>query len=161
MALEKIFKNAHSPHMTNIFIDSCALDPKYEPEHEAAVALFTLYEEGKILLEIAHSVQKELAHPNTPPWDKDEGRKMIYTIEVGLTEKEIEVKNTIRVILSGSGKTENILEDAEHIFEAQKYGGYFVTTDKRLLNKRLEINKLCSLIICKPSELLEILLKPN
>ncbi len=160
MAIEKIFKNSHSPHMTNIFIDSCAFDPKYEPEHEAAMALFKLYKENKILLEIAHSVQKEVEHPNTPQWVKAEARKMIYTMEVVLTEREVKVKNTIREILSGNGKVENILEDAEHIFEAQKYGGYFVTTDRRLLNKRLEISNLCSLIICKPSELIEIALQP-
>ena len=81
MTIDDIFKNACSPYLTNIYIDSCAFDPKYEPENEAAMVLFEQFKEGKILLETAHSVQKEIDHPNTPQWVKDEARKMNYTIE--------------------------------------------------------------------------------
>jgi hypothetical protein len=31
-----------------------------------------------------------------------------------------------------SGKSENLEADARHVFEAQKYGSYFVTRDARL-----------------------------
>ncbi len=113
-----------------------------------------MFQEGTILLEIAHSVQKETEHPNTPAWVKEFAKTMIYTNEVGLTMQEIELLNKIKKILAGEGLIANIAEDAIHIFEAQKYGSYFITTDRRLLNKKFEIKRLCSLVICKPSELL-------
>ncbi len=47
--------------------------------------------------------------------------------------------------------------DCRHIFEAQKYGRYFVTTDIRLLKKSPEIKSNFNLHIVKPSEFLAIL----
>lgn len=57
-----------NPLTSNNFIDSCAFDPKYEPEDKASIAIFQLYKEGKLLIQIAHSTQKEIEHPNTPAW---------------------------------------------------------------------------------------------
>ena len=60
------------PRRTNIFIDSCAFDPKYTPEDIASERLFQLYEAGEINLVIFHSNIKELEHPNVPPAVKRE-----------------------------------------------------------------------------------------
>jgi hypothetical protein len=38
-------------------------------------------------------------------------------------------------------------DDAEHIFLASKYIGYFVTTDKKILNKKDQLEKVCSATI--------------
>jgi len=161
LSLEIILKKAHSPFRTNIFLDSCAFDPKYEPEHEAALKLFNMYEKGLLLLEIAHSVEKEIVHPNTPSWVKKRAKKMIYTIEVGLTEREMQLFYKIRNILKGDGKVKNVHEDSIHIFEAQKYGSYFITTDKRILNKRFELCKLCSITILLPTEFIDLVNKSD
>jgi len=50
-----------------------------------------------------------------------------------------------------------MVDDADHVFEASKYCGYFITTDKRILNKKDELERICSAIIVKPSEFLKIL----
>lgn len=158
MNLECLRNRVIPIYLSNIFIDSCAFDPKYEPENQATEVLFQLYDiKDNFNLEITHSVQKEIGHPNTPAWVKKRARSMIYTIEVTLTEEERRIFQQILTILAGNGKVENIFDDAVHIFEAQKYGPYFITTDKRLLSKSDEIRQLCSLFILKPSELVEIL----
>ncbi len=59
-----------NPLITNVFLDSCAFDPKYHPEDEASMELYKLYDQGELVLHIAHSTQKEIEHPNTPAWVK-------------------------------------------------------------------------------------------
>ena len=58
---------------------------------------------------------------------------MIYTTSVTLTPTERTRLSRIQAILAGNGKPVNVADDARHLFEAQKYGSYFVTTDERLL----------------------------
>lgn len=146
-----------NPKITTIFIDSCAFDPKYSPEDQASLCLFELSEKGELILNIAHSTQKEVEHPNTPGWVKREANKLIYTIETSLTPDEQNRKTKILKILAGKGKPEKIIKDSEHVFEADKYGSYFVTTDDRILKKREELKDVVSVHILKPNELLEIL----
>ncbi len=145
------------PRVTTIFIDSCAFDPKYWPEDQAALDLFKLSEKGELILNIAHSTQKEIEHPNTPGWVKREANKVIYTIKTSLTSDELNRKAMILRILAGNGKPENMVKDAEHVFEADKYSSYFVTTDERILKKKEELQDVVSVHILKPSELLEII----
>ena len=101
--------------------------------------LFELSEKGELILNIAHSTQKEVEHPNTPRWVKREANKLIYTIETSLTPDEQTRKTKILMILAANGKPENMIKDSEHIFEADKYGSYFVTADERILKKREEL----------------------
>jgi hypothetical protein len=151
-------KKRLDPRIVNIFLDSCAFDPKYSPEDQAAQDLFQRYKNGDLLLHIAHSTQKEIEHPNTPTWVKQESGGLIYTIETSLTDSERSLMAQILKTLAGNGKPENVSQDAKHIFEAAKYGSYFVTTDQRILQKRSELCPLCDVEIVKPSELLDILL---
>lgn len=145
------------PRITNIFLDSCAFDPKYAPEDKAALNLFRRYKNCDLLLQIAHSTQKEIEHPNTPSWVKQEAKGLIYTIESSLTDSERNLKAKIIKTLAGNGKPENVSQDAQHVFEAAKYGSYFVTTDQRILKKNSELCSACGLDTVKPSELVEIL----
>ncbi len=148
---------AINPLITNNFIDSCAFDPKYEPEDSASVEIFRIFKEGEGLsIQIAHSTQKEIEHPNTPEWVKAEAGRLIYTIPVQLTANEVNKLREIEAILAGDGMVENILQDAKHIFEAQKYGSYFVTTDSRILNRANELRTACTVIILKPSDFLSL-----
>lgn len=148
-----------NPLTSNNFIDSCAFDPKYEPEDEASNEIFRFYKAGKLLIQIAHSTQKEMEHPNTPVWVKTEATHLIYTIPVQLTEGEVRKLREIETILAGNGKVENILQDAMHVFEAQKYGSYFVTTDARILNRASELRSICGLTILKPNDFLSIVIQ--
>jgi hypothetical protein len=146
-----------NPSITNNFLDSCAFDPKYAPEDKASVELFDRCKKGKLLLQIAHSTQKEIEHPNTPAWVKTEAQNLIYTIEVQLTPNEVAILRKIEAILAGNGKVENITQDARHVFEAQKYGSYFITTDARILDRAEALRKsFAVLLIVKPSEFLAL-----
>lgn len=147
---------AADPLIRSNFVDSCAFDPKYEPETSAANEIFRLFEEGHFLIQIAHSTQKELDHPNTPNWVKAEAAGLNYTLEVNLVPSECHLLSDIRAILAGDGKIENILGDAQHVFETQKYGFYFITTDKRILSRAGALQERCGVVVLPPSEFLRI-----
>lgn len=110
-------------------------------------------------MEIAHSVLKEIEHPNTPLYVKGLAYKIGYTIPSDFTDEEKNLLWRIEKILAGNGKVENIRQDARHIFEAHKHGHYFVTTDNGILEKKEELNKTCScsLSIVKHSEILSLI----
>lgn len=105
---------------------------------------------------MAHSNQKEIEHPNTPAWVKREAQSRIYTIETGLTDNERSMKTKILGILAGDGKPEKMRQDAEHVYEASKYGSYFVTTDERILKREKELYECCTVTVLRPSEMLRI-----
>ena len=139
-------------------MDSCAFDPKYQPEDKSAEEIFYLFENS---LEISHSVQKEIDHPNTPDWVKRRANRLAFTLPTDFTEDEKRTLCQIEITLAGQGNIENIRQDARHIFEAQKHGHYFVTTDKRILERRDDLYAICScsLSVVKPSELWKLVEK--
>ena len=150
---------ALSPLIVSNFIDSCAFDPKYEPEASASVEIFKLSESEEFILEIAHSTQKEIDHPNTPGWVKKLASGLNYSISVQLTPNEKKLLNDVEVILAGNGKIENIKQDAWHVFEAAKYGHYFITTDKRILARADALRERSSVNVLPPTEFLASLKK--
>ena len=144
-----------NPLITNNIIDSCAFDPKYEPEASASFEVFRLAKEEKFSLIIAHSTQKEINHPNTPAWVKAEACR-ICTLNVPLTANEFAVLTKIETILAGNGKVKNVKQDSQHVFEAQKYGSYFITTDKRILLRAEQLVRECIVSVLRPSDFLEL-----
>lgn len=145
-----------SPWQTNTFIDSCGFDPKCSPEDSAAAAIFQLHTEHQLPLVISHSTRKEIDHPNTPEWVKKEAAQKIFSVTVELTPQEQAFKRKLLSLLAGNGKPEKMAQDAEHVFEAQKYGSYFVTADQRLLDKAVEVRAICGVTIILPSEFLKL-----
>ncbi len=145
------------PKRMNNFLDSCAFDPKYAPESDAAEAIRKLGDEGVINLVLTHSNQKEIEHPNTPASVKKAAGGMIFTLEVGLNPKEQERKTKIHALLTGNGKPAKYAADATHVFEAGKYGGYFITTDDRILVKRDELRNLSGAVVLTPTEWFKVL----
>lgn len=145
-----------NPWITNSFLDSCAFDPKYHPEDQAAMELFRLHQTEHLGIRLAHSNQREVDHPNTPAWVKAKAAGLVYTTRVTLTPAEKSRLSSIQGILAGNGKPENVADDARHVFEAQKYGSYFVTTDERLLKRADAIRTECGVEILRPSQFLEL-----
>lgn len=145
-----------NPWITNSFLDSCAFDPKFHPEDEAANELFRLHQTEHLGILLAHSNQREVDHPNTPAWVKAKAAGLIYTTAVRLTPDEQTRLSEIQAVLAGNGKRENVADDARHIFEAQKYGSYLVTTDERLLKRAGAIRTECGVEILRPSQFLEL-----
>ena len=151
------FGRSHvNPRYANNFLDTCAFDPKYSPEHEAAQQIRDLRNDGKVHLLIAHSNQKEVDHPNTPRDVKQEAADMNYTIERPLTAEERARRAKIHAILTGNGNAEKYEADAAHVFEAGKYMGYFITTDERILGKSQELKGVTPAVILKPTDWLSI-----
>lgn len=144
------------PRRANNFLDSCAFDPKYSPEHEAAQAIRVLGNDGKVQLILTHSNQKEIDHPNTPADVKREATGMVYTIRTALIPEEEARKAKIHEILTGNGNGQKYAADAAHVFEAGKYIGYFITTDERILGKRDQLRAVCQASILRPTEWLSI-----
>ena len=162
LGFENNIAMAHRP--TNptkgmIFLDSCAFDPKYSPEDAASRDILDRSERCELRLQIAHSTQKEIEHPNTPSCVKRQAAAMLRTLETGLTPNERTQQNAILSILAGNGNRKKVAEDAEHIFQAGKWAAYFVTTDMRILRKAPELQKVCEEMIVKPTQLLEIIRK--
>ena len=150
-----------NPSIANILLDSCAFDPSDQYEQQASLEILALSDNGDLIVEIAHSTQKEINHPHTPDWVKQRAAQKIVTEEVQLSPNEMRIKNEILNIISGSGNPENYRADAEHVFEAQKYGSYFVTTDNGILRKKDALRDLCQIEILKPSQLLALLMTFN
>jgi len=140
------------PKYSQFFLDTCAFDPKYAPEDEAAAKIWKLYEEEVLNLILAHSNQREIDHPNTPTWVKSQAEGMIFSLPVSLTPSEQKRREGLVALLRGNATSDRHLDDAHHIFEASKYGGYFLTTDHRILNLAAPIYDLCSVQVMKPSE---------
>jgi hypothetical protein len=145
------------PHRQNVFLDSCAFDPRSAPEDRASKEIFERHENGQLLgLKIAHSMPKENEYPNTPDWVKRAAAGVLYAVDVSLTPDEQADRDRILEVLAGNGSRDQMRQDATHVFEASKYTGYFVTTDERILKKKNELKNICAARILKPSEFLSL-----
>jgi hypothetical protein len=136
------------PKYTTSFIDSCAFDPADSMEKESSRRLL-----DEAILEVAHSVQKEIDHPNTPSDVKSIARHLIFTIENPLTKDELNRREDVRLLVRGNAKVGQHENDADHLFELSKQGGgYFITTDNRLLSLSNELFKRYFITTIKPSD---------
>ena len=118
------------PKYSHTFIDSCAFNPGGGEE----AASRRIMEKWPFII-VAHSVQKELNHPNTPEDIKRLGNSFVYTIETELPPELIKKKLEIRALIQGNAQEARHKGDADHLFELYKHGGgYFITTDSRLLD---------------------------
>ena len=149
----------HNPLITNNLIDSCAFDPAPEAEAEAANEIFALAEAGHFQLAIPHSTLREIEHPNTPAAVKRMAANHQYTIPVAQSPDETRIQSEILRILAGNGRPEPMQRDTENVFEAQKYGGHFITNDRRVLARADQIYALCGLSLVKPTAFLAIVRK--
>jgi hypothetical protein len=138
-------------------IDANVLDRLGGPDDAVVDQILALAEELKIDLKLPHSVKTEIDHPNTPADVKQRALQLIYTVPVSLTPGEVELQQQARDLVRGNAKPGQHDRDAYHIVEAAKYGGYFITRDRRLLKKRSEIAGLlgAGFVIVTPSEFLE------
>lgn len=146
-----------NPFYQPVYFDSCAFDGGDESEQQASVQGRVLLEENGGTINILHSVRKEIDFPNTPQWVKDIANNSIYTIEVRLTHEEQLELRTVQQIIVGNGNLEKRGADCRHVYEAIKYGRYFVTTDNGILNQSVAIkNSFNTLFIIRPTEFLDI-----
>jgi hypothetical protein len=123
------------PHICNVAIDANALD-RDGTDHDAEVdRLLALASAGTINLIVPKGVRLEISNPKTPADVQEGALPKIFTIGVGLNADEERRKRIIAAELRGNAKPGKHAADADHLFEAAKYGGYFITHDKRILDR--------------------------
>lgn len=145
------------PKFTHSYMDSCAFNPGGS-EEECIRRLARLYDDGEINLEIAGSVLKEIGHPNTPGDIKKRAATLIFTTELSLNQEQVTIRETLRAMIRGNGKPGQHEKDADHIFDLQMHGGgYFITTDARLLSLSGILFKKYSVTTITPCEYEELL----
>jgi predicted nucleic acid-binding protein len=146
------------PRLHNNFIDTNFWDLSDNLLDDSAVTeILHLESEGEIGLILPFSVKMEIAHPTTPSHVKRSASCMIYTEPTELTSNERAIHDSILRIIQGNANPGKHDRDVMHLFEAHKYGGgYFITKDKRLLDKREEVERLLpSLRIVSPRDFIQ------
>lgn len=151
---------ATNPFLQPVYFDSCAFDGGDESEQKASVEARALFEKHGGRFNILHSVKKEIDYPTTPQWVKDFANSCVYTLNSPLNPQEQKDLRDIETIIVGNGNLEKRKSDCRHVFEAQKRGRYFVTTDNGILKHSAAIKRrLSTLFIIKPTEFLDIVKK--
>ncbi len=123
------------PRKCNVAIDANSLDRPDDVRAALVDRLVTLYELRKINLIVPKGVRVEFQHIRTPSHVKEVGLSPIFTLSTGLNQKEKQDREAIELELQGNAKSGKHKSDADHLFEAGKYCAYFITHDKRILNK--------------------------
>lgn len=121
------------PRRANTLIDNNAFE---HSDQNQVDRLLSLIAEGRITLIVPHGVRSEIAHPNTPIQIKDMMSVQLFTEEVERSSSEQREIARIEAVLQGNARKGRHSADAKHVFEAAKYGGYFITHDKRIVRKK-------------------------
>jgi len=149
-------KKVADPRYGNNHIDAHFLDTVEGDQTEAVERILGLHQDGKFTLLIPYSVKVEIEHKNTPSHVKERARQFVYTESVGLTQDEQKLHEQTRALMRGNAKPGKHDADAFHIVEAAKHGGrYFITNDRRILNKKEDLSVLVGISVVMPTEFLE------
>jgi predicted nucleic acid-binding protein len=128
------------------------MDEIADGQDAAVNELIRLENEEEINLVLAHSVLKEINNPNTPAHVKRAANVFLRTMPVTLTQEEWRSYYGLLEAAIGNAEAKNISADLRHVFEAAKYGGYFITRDKRLLDRASVIRRAIDTEVVSPSE---------
>jgi predicted nucleic acid-binding protein len=144
-----------NPLFVNSCIDSNIVHHMAAESWEPIRRILELYIENKIQLIIPHSVRTELLSPKTPARVRAAVQDLIFTKTVGLTVEERKERDRLIKLARGNAKLENIAADLLHVAESVKYGGYFITLDKRLLNRAVVISDVIGIEVVTPENFME------
>jgi hypothetical protein len=124
------------PRKVNIALDANALD-RDESQKAALVDRF-LSLRSSLKVVMSAGVRDEVQHPHTPINVKEAILPQIFNFKPGLNQSQQATRERVRSILQGNAISGKHCADASHISEAAETGcSYFITHDKRILNKRL------------------------
>ncbi len=143
------------PLLFNNFVDANILDDVADGEDAAVNEIVDLAQSGKITLLLPYSVQNELKNPTTPAHVQRAATLFPFSVEVRLTEGERRRYRDLVAAVKGDAKEKNIAPDLFHVCEAAKYGGYFITRDKRLLARSGAISSELQIDVVTPMVFLE------
>ena len=123
------------PRICPVAIDANALDRDGSARDNRVDRLLGLSSAGTINLIVPKRVREEIQNPRTPAHVQEAALPKLFTIAVGLNSDEQRRKRIIEQELQGNARPGKHIADADHLFEAAKYGGYFITHDQRILTR--------------------------
>jgi predicted nucleic acid-binding protein len=142
-------RGVRHPRGCNVVLDANAVDRDGGPGDALVDRLLGLREAGEINFLVPGSVRTEVQHPNTPHDVKNLVAREIFSWPVGRTAAEHDTLRKVRARLQGNAAPGRHDADAHHLCEASKYrAGYFITHDRRMLNKRDELRPLLGPALC-------------
>jgi predicted nucleic acid-binding protein len=144
-----------NPLFVNSFIDSNIMHHVAAEHWEPIRRILNLYRTNKIRLIIPFSVHSELMRPTTPADIRTAAQDFIFTIPVSLTPDEVKKHDHLLKVAKGNAELKNIKDDLSHVAEAAKYGGFFITLDKRLLKRGPAIYDVMGVEVITPEHFLE------
>jgi hypothetical protein len=123
------------PRICPVAIDANALNRDGGEHDDLVDRLLGLSSAGTIRLLLPKRVREEILNARTPTHIQKAALPQIFTISVGLNSDEQRRHRIIVQELRGNAKPGKHEADADHLFEAAKYGGYFITHDDRILTR--------------------------
>ncbi|MCL1124222.1 hypothetical protein [Shewanella surugensis] len=148
-----------NPYDNFVFFDSCAFDSGSEEDIIASDQVQQLLRKNKKKIMVMHSVEAEMKHPNSSEQKKHLAVSSRKTVKLNLTSQEKAQLAEITEIIAGNGHPIKREADCFHVFEAHKYGGCFVTSDKGIYKHSPTIFEKFELRIVKPTDFLKVVLK--
>ena len=131
------------PRIVNVTLDANAFDRQGGPEDAQVDRLLELWNSEQIRLVVPASVRTETLNPRTPASIRDLILQQIHTLTVEQSPGERDLYLRVREILQGNATPGKHDSDARHVVEAAKYGGYFITHDRRIhVTKRDELEAI-------------------
>lgn len=143
------------PFFSNNFADANILNDVADGEDAAINEIVELVQTAEITLLLPYSVQRELQSARTPAHVQRAASLFPFSMEVQLTEGERHLYRDLVDRVKGDAEEKNIAPDLFHVYEAAKYGGYFVTRDKRLLARGAAIASILEVEVVTPSTFLD------
>jgi|HubBroStandDraft_6_1064221.scaffolds.fasta_scaffold319256_1 hypothetical protein len=128
---------------SHIAIDANALDRDGSDHDRLVDRLRGLVSAGKLGLIVPKGARLEVQNPRTPAHVQEAILPQIFTLPVGLNSDEERRHRIIKEKLRGNAKSGKHEADADHLFEAAKYGGYFITRDRRIMKRA---GRLCDVL---------------
>lgn len=144
-----------NPLLVNNFVDANILDEVLDGEDAAVNEIVSLVRTGEITLLLPYSVQNEIKNPYTPAHVRRAANHFLFSVEVELTDGERCRYRDLVAAVKGNAEEKNIAPDLYHVWEAAKYGRYFITRDKRLLARSGAIASILQMDVVTPTEFLE------
>jgi hypothetical protein len=141
-----------------VAIDANALNRDGSAHDALVTRLLELHAAGTIRLVVPKGVREEIQDLRTPAHIRTAATPMIFSYSVKLNSEERRTRRLIEQELQGNATPGKHAADADHLFEAAKYGGYFITHDRRILSRSGNMRNLLppSLNVVSLSSFLEI-----
>jgi len=130
------------PRICPIAIDANALNRDGSAHDGLVDRLLELSSASTINLIVPKGVRGEILDPRTPAHLQEAALPKIFTIQVGLNSDEQRRRRLIEQDLQGNARPGKHTADANHLFEAAKYCGYFITHDQRILDREGKIRSV-------------------